>query len=354
MRTARKMRPAMRACALTAAAFSVIATASCTTRASTASTASTAGSSAPAANVSADNKGITIDFVSGPLNDSFFPPLYNGVKTAAANLGVKVNYIAINEGDLVPSSVQTMQAAIAEHPSAIVVGDFVTSSVDPLIKQAIAAGIPVYVNQSGQGSWAADGALGFVGQQGGAAGDAAAKQMIAAGAKNVLCVIHNAGNPYLNQVCNGFIATMKAAGGTVSELNFSIADSTNPQKVTSDIGAYMAAHHGIQGVFTLNAAVGTDAVTAVAQANLTGKVQVGTLELSQVAINDVKSGTMLFLVNEQPYLDGYYGVLFAYQYVKYGLSPVGTVNTGPSIINKSNIDRVIKTTQQYPNILGSS
>ena len=44
---------------------------------------------------------------------------------------------------------------------------------------------------------------------------------------------------------------------------------------------------------------------------------------------------VLFLVNEQPYLDGYYGVLFAYQYVKYGLAPVGTVNTGPSIIESA-------------------
>jgi simple sugar transport system substrate-binding protein len=351
MCTARQKRSAMRASALAAAAaFLVVGTASCTKS----SSAPTTSSSAQAANVSADNKGITIDFVSGPLNDSFFPPLYNGVKDAAANLGVKVNYIAINEGNLVPSSVQTMQAAIAEHPSAIVVGDFVTSSVDPLIKQAIAAGIPVYVDQSGQESWAKDGAFGFVGQQGGAAGNAAAQQMISAGAKNVLCVIHNAGNPYLNQVCNGFIATMKAAGGTVSELNFPISDSTNPQKVTSDIGAYLASHHGIQGVFTLNAAVGTDAVAALAQANLTGKVKVGTLELSKVAINDVQNGTMLFLVNEQPYLDGYYGVLFAYQFVKYGLAPVGTVNTGPSIIDKSNIQKVIETTQRYPDVLGSS
>jgi len=351
MCTARLMRSAVRACALAAVAFLVVTgTASC----SKSTPAATASSSAAAVNVAAGNRGITIDFVSGPLNDSFFPPLYNGVKAAAANLGVKVNYIAINEGNLVPSSVQTMQAAIAEHPSAIVVGDFVTSSVDPLIKQAIAAGIPVYVDQSGQESWAKDGAFGFVGQQGGAAGSAAAQQMIAAGAKDDVCVIHNAGNPYLIQVCNGFIATMKAAGGTVSELSFPIADSTNPQTVTSDIGAYLAAHHGIQGVFTLNAAVGTDAIAALAQANLTGKVQVGTLELSKVAINDVLNGTMLFLVNEQPYLDGYYCVLFAYQYVKYGLAPVGTVNTGPSIINKSNIQKVIQTTQRYPDILGSS
>ena len=83
-------------------------------------------------NVAAGNQGITIDFVSGPLNDSFFPPLYNGVKAAAANLGVKVNYIAINEGDLVPSSVQTMQAAIAEHPSAIV-DELLIGAIPPLL-----------------------------------------------------------------------------------------------------------------------------------------------------------------------------------------------------------------------------
>lgn len=350
MSTRRPLRSAARLSALAVtAAVLVVGTASCA-KSSSAQTTSSSAAAAP----SADNKGILIDFVSGPLNDSFFPPLYNGVKQAAADLKVKVNYIAINEGNLVPSSVQTMQAAIAEKPSAIVVGDFVTSSVDPLIKRAIAAGIPVYVNQSGQESWAKDGAFGFVGQQGGAAGKAAAQQMIASGAKDDLCVIHNAGNPYLNQVCNGFISAMKAAGGKVAELNFPIADSTNPQKVTSDIGGYLASHHNIQGVFTLNAAVGTDAVSAIDQANMTGKIKVGTLELSKVAINDVKSGSIDFLVNEQPYLDGYYGVLFAYQFVKYGLAPVGPVNTGPAIINKDNIDKIIQTTQRYPNVLGSS
>jgi len=40
--------------------------------------------------------------------------------------------------------------------------------------------------------------------------------------------------------------------------------------------------------------------------------------------------------------------------VKYGLAPVGTVNTGPSIIDKSNIQKVIETTQRYPDVLGSS
>ena len=113
-----------------------------------------------------EDKQISIAFVSGPLNDSFFPPLYQGAQDAAKALGVKLNYIPIDEADIEASSARTMQAAIAQNPDAIVVGDFITSVVDPLIKQAVAAGIPVYVNQSGQDQWKADGAFGFVGSRG--------------------------------------------------------------------------------------------------------------------------------------------------------------------------------------------
>src|SRR3569833_970807 len=92
----------------------------------------------------AEDKQISIAFVSGLLYDSFFPPLYQGAQDAAKALGVKLNYIPIDEADIEATSARTMQTAIAQKPDAIVVGYFVTSVVDPYIKQAVAAGIPVY------------------------------------------------------------------------------------------------------------------------------------------------------------------------------------------------------------------
>ena len=151
----------------------------------------------------AEDKPISIAFVSGPLNDSFFPPLYQGAQDAAKALGVKLNYIPIDEADIEATSARTMQAAIAQKPDAIVVGDFITSVVDPYIKQAVAAGIPVYVNQSGQDQWQADGAFGFVGQQGPEVGRVAAERLAKAGSKNILCVINVPGNPYLQAICKG-------------------------------------------------------------------------------------------------------------------------------------------------------
>ena len=69
----------------------------------------------------AQDKQISIAFVSGPLNDSFFPPLYQGAQDASKALGVKLNYIPIDEADIEASSARTMQAAIAQHPDVIVV-----------------------------------------------------------------------------------------------------------------------------------------------------------------------------------------------------------------------------------------
>ncbi len=301
----------------------------------------------------AADKPISIAFVSGPLNDSFFPPLYQGAQDAAAALGVKLNYIAIDEADIEATSARTMQTAISQKPDAIVVGDFVTSVVDPYIKQAIAAGIPVYVDQSGQDQWEADGAFGFVGQQGHDVGKVAADRLAKAGSKNILCVINVPGNPYLQAICKGLAEKTKELGITSSNLELPTANSTDQGKVSRDIGAYLQSHRDIDGIFTENAAVGTAATAALDAAQLAGKVHVGTMEISRVALQQIQNGKIEFLINEQPYLDGYFGVMFAFLYAKYGLSPVGPVATGPSVVDKGNIDKILKVFETYPNVIGS-
>jgi simple sugar transport system substrate-binding protein len=301
----------------------------------------------------AEEKPISIAFVSGPLNDSFFPPLYQGAQDAAKALGVKLNYIPIDEADIEATSARTMQTAIAQKPDAIVVGDFVTSVVDPYIKQAVAAGIPVYVDQSGQDQWRADGAFGFVGQQGPEVGKVAAEKLTQAGSKNILCVINVPGNPYLQAICKGLAEKTKELGATSSNLELPTADSTDQGKVSRDIGAYLQSHRDIDGIFTENAAVGTAATAALDAAQMTGKVHVGTMEISRIALQQIQNGKIEFLVNEQPYLDGYFGVVFATLYAKYGLAPVGPVATGPSIVDKKNIDKILKVFDTYPNVIGS-
>jgi len=298
--------------------------------------------------------GIEIAYVSGPLSDSFFPPMYNGAMQASEDLGVKVTWIPIDEADIERTSVTTMETAIASKPDAIVVGSFVPSAVDPLIEKAVDQGIPVYVSQSGQSSWESTGAFGFIGQDGVASGTQAGAKLAANGAKAVLCVINVPGNPYLAQLCDGVAEGVQSEGGTSEVLNIPTADSTDPTKVTADIGAYLKTHPNIDGVFALNAAVGTYAISAAESAAPDRDIHIATLALSAVGLDDVKSGKLDFVVSEQPYLDGYLGVLFAVQYVKFGLAPIGQVNTGPLFIDKTNIESILKIAADYPGVLGSS
>jgi len=298
------------------------------------------------------NKKIKIVFVSGPLNDPFFPPLYRGANDAANQLGINFSYIPINEGDIQASSAQTMQAAIAQKPNVIVVGDFITSVVDPLIKKAIAAGIPVFVNQSGQDSWQNDGALGFIGQSGPDVGTESAKQFLAAGKKNILCVNNVAGNPYLDAICNGLNTGMQAGGGSSKLFTLPSGDGTDLTKSTADIGGYLNANPGVDGIMTLNNLTSYAAIAALKPLGLAGKTAVSTLGVSKQALDDISSGSMLFLVNEQPYEDGYLGVINAYTYAKFGLAPIGVIKTGPQIINKLNIVKISRVLATYPNVIG--
>lgn len=296
---------------------------------------------------------VRIAFVSGPLYDSFFPPLYQGAHDAAADLGVDLNYIPIDEHDIEASSARTMQAAIAQAPDAIVVGSFISTVVDPLIKQAVAAGIPVYVNQSGRDTWRETGAFGFVGQDPKDVGYIAAERLHESGSDNILCVINVPGNPYLQSICRALNERAAALGIASENLELPTADSTDLNKVTRNIGAYLTAHPDIDGIFTQNALVGQAATAAVDTVQKAGQVQVGTMQVSSVALDQIESGKMLFLINEQPYLDGYYGVLFAYHYVKYGLAPVGEVATGPHLVDASNIEKIKRVFNQYANVIGS-
>ena len=177
------------------------------------------------------------------------------------------------------------------------VGDFVTSVVDPYIKQAVAAGIPVYVNQSGQDQWQADGAFGFVGQQGADVGVVAAKRLGSAGAKTILCVINVPGNPYLQAICKGLAGQAAKDSVKTQNLELPTADSTDQAKVSRDIGAYLQSHKDVDGIFTENAAVGTAATAALDAAGLTGKIHVGTMEVSKIALQQINDGKLDFLIN---------------------------------------------------------
>jgi simple sugar transport system substrate-binding protein len=295
----------------------------------------------------------TIIFLSGPLTDPFFGAVKLGTDTAAKELGIDYQYSTTPDfNDIVALYARLTEAAIARKPAAIVIGNFFPDSVEPLIKQAVEEGIPVFVTNSGRTTWRDLGALGFVGEDPDLMGKAGGEAEAEAGVTNGICVNHVASNPVLERRCNGYIAAIEAAGGTAKMITIPYEDTTNDQKLQQAIGGALMSGKDVDGIFTLGPSVAMNAVAAVEQ---TGRdVVIGTTDLSTTALEAVRDGKLLFALDQQPFLQGYYGLMMASQYAKYKVAPVTEVNSGPFMIDASNVAAVLDVSTTYPGIRGAN
>src|SRR5256886_3680843 len=331
---------AMRMLALAALA---VLTAACT------SAGSTGGSSS-----GGYSKYLIID-ISGPLSDPFFGAFKLGSDAAAKELGIKYEYsAAANENNIEADYSRLIQAATGRKPDALVVGDYIPSAFDPLIKAAVAAGIPVVITNSGGSSWRAVGAITFIGEDPTQMGQAAGSQEVSAGVRHGLCVDHVPGNPVLEQRCAGYAAQIRAAGGDEIFLSIPPADANNPQAVQQAIKGALSAHPEIDGIFTEGPAIAVDAVAAVKSAGKAGQIKIGTTDLSNQDLADVKSRDLLFVLDQQPFLQCYYGLQIAAQYLKYRLAPGAPIVTGPFLITQSNVSTILDINRTYNGVRGAS
>ena len=302
---------------------------------------------------SATEGGLILD-ISGPLSDPFFGATKAGSDAAAKDLGLNYQYVAGKDfTDIVNVYKKLTQAAIGRKPAAIVIGNYFPDALSPLIKQAVADGIPVVVTNSGRTTWESLGAIGFVGEDPEAMGAEAGKQSVAAGAKVGLCVNTVQGNPTLDARCAGYLGALKEAGGTGTVLQIASEDGQNNAKIQQVVAGALKANPQINDIFSLGAG---PAVASIAAAKQVGRPQIsiGTCDLSAAVLKSIKSGELLYSVDQQPFLQGYYGLQIAAQYLKYGVKPAGAVNTGPNVITKQNVQKVLDVASKYPGIRGAN
>jgi simple sugar transport system substrate-binding protein len=290
--------------------------------------------------------------LNGPLSAAGFSQAKLGSAAAARALGVSYEYNAPASLNNFVSDYSTLiREAIARHPAAMVVGNFIPSAFDPLIQQATKSGIPVVVVNSGLPSYQKDGAIGYVGVSSSADGQAGASAALKAGVRHLLCVDQTT-NPLVEQVCIAAENAMRAAGGTYYQLNVPLQQIGTPAQLTQDIQGYLASHPQIDGVFTAGGGFGIDAATAVGNLGKTGKIKVGGNEVIPSTLQDIRNGTISFEVGLQQYLMGYYGVQIAAQYVRYNVLPATPIITSGPVIDQTNVNKEMAVATIYPGVPG--
>jgi simple sugar transport system substrate-binding protein len=283
---------------------------------------------------------IRIVFVThGQSSDPFWSVVANGTRDAADDMGVRVEYQAPLVFDMVEMS-NLISAAVASRPSGLVVSIPDPDALGASIRAAVEAGIPVLSINSGSDAYEGLGVLAHIGQTEYEAGFAAGERMAEAGVSNGLCVNHEVGNAALDLRCRGFTEALAGTDGAAQVLTVDLADPDDSQQ---RIAGALAMRPEIDGILTLGPNGAGPALAALRQAGRLGEVAFATFDLSPEVLAAVRDGDMLFAIDQQQYLQGYFAVVLLTKYLETGTLPGGgeVIRTGPGFVTRENAEEVI-------------
>jgi simple sugar transport system substrate-binding protein len=280
----------------------------------------------------ANTKRLTVAMITHEApGDSFWDKIRSGAKAAAAKDNIELRYSADPEA---AGQATKIQSAIDQKVDGIAVTMSKPEPLAPAIKAAIAAGIPVVGFNSGIKEWQRLGALQYFGSDEDLAGESAGKRLADSGAKKALCIIQEQGSVALEARCAG----VKKSFPNTENLNVT---GTDIPSVRSTIGAKLQQDRTVDYIVTLGAPYALAALQSTSDAG--SKAKVVTFDLNADAAKAIKDGKIEFSVDQQPYLQGYEAIDSLWLYLTNGNEIGGglPVLTGPSFVDKSNIDAIL-------------
>ena len=292
------------------------------------------GAAGPGGNVG--GKRFTIAMITHEQpGDTFWDRIRAGAEDAAAAHNIDLKYSNAQAG---PEQATLVQNAIDSQVDGIAVTLAYVEQVGPTVKAAVDRGIPAVAFNAGIEQYRQYGAKMYFGSDESLAGQAAGQRLTQDGAQKAICVIQEQGHVALEARCAG---VQKAFPNT--EVLY--VQGTDLAQVRSTIGAKLQEDPSITHIVTLGAPWALTALESVADAG--SKAKVATFDLNVDAAKAIQDGKIMFAVDQQPYVQGYMAVASLWLNLSNGndLGGGGPVLTGPSFVDKSNIDQIVTYAQ---------
>ena len=288
----------------------------------------------------ADGKPVHLVIIThGPSTDPYWATLRRGIDAAAKQMDVDVTYKTPEIFDM-GLMARMIEEATATRPDGLIVSIPDPEALGPVIKHAVASGIPVLAIDSGIKEARSLGAMMFMGEEEYDAGIAAGVRMKAAGITSALCLNHEVGNADLDHRCEGFA---KGFGGRVDVL----AINHDPTESRNRIVNALATRKDVDGLLALGAGAALSMLQALDAPGVRSRMKgAGTFDISPPILAAVDDGRLLFAIDEQPYLLGYLPVVFMKLYHDYKLMPSVDVSTGPNFVTKADAHIVLELSKK--------
>jgi simple sugar transport system substrate-binding protein len=266
--------------------------------------------------------------------DTFWDKIRKGAEAAAASHGIDLKYSNNEQG---PDQATLVQNAIDSKVDGLAVTLSNADAVIPVAKKASEANIPVVVFNQGFDQYKDAGAKMYFGSDEDLAGQTVGQRITQEGGGKALCVIQQQGSVALETRCAG----VKKTFANTENLQ---VNGTDLPSVQQTIGAKLTQDPSITHVVTLGAGV---AMAALQSMTDTGKnTKLITFDLNQDAAKAIQDGKIEFSIDQQPYVQGYLAVDSLWLALTNGNDIGGgkPVLTGPSFVDKTNIDQILPYT----------
>jgi simple sugar transport system substrate-binding protein len=293
----------------------------------------------------AQGDAISIYFVGCAAPTGFHGYLARGAEEAGKNLGVKVTYIYPDQLTI-PNQVQKIEEAIAARANGIAICAFAEDAaytdVAARAKEAgIAFGSAAAPPAGSQVRNPNDFFLFRTGSDERAAGKLTAQTLIKMGVKGRVVVgDQQPGDATCRDRADAEIETLKAAGIEADFLELTMDPGQQSEALFNylrknpNTAAATSVCDVIDGFLSAKADSGRDDLM------LTG------YDIVAQALQAIRDGREAFTIDQQQFWRGYMPVLLLTHYIKYGLVEANYFLTGPTIVDKSNVDRVAKLVEQ--------
>lgn len=313
-----------------------------------------------------------IAFVShAPDSDAWWTTVRNAIKHASEDFDIDVDYLNPSDG-----SVSRMAAILdglnpAQYAGAIsTIADF--SKLAPSLEALRDRKLPLITVNSGTESQSEKvGAIMHIGQPEFVAGKAAGEEVAKQGARSFICFNHYPSNPASTERCEGF----RAGLGEKTLMTTVPLTGDDAGNQSSAVAALQKAAEG-EVVLALGP-TSAHAVLAAARQLKLPKLRMVTFDVSSEIVAGIRGGSVLFAIDQQPYLQGYLSVALMAQHLRlpagtrpvvlkmavysnpalhqrmarYGLSlrsgDSRHVHSGPGFVNRINVDKVERFSGQY-------
>ena len=282
---------------------------------------------------------ISIYFVGCAAPTGFHGYLARGAAEAGENLGVNVTYIYPDQLTI-PNQVQKIEEAIAAQADGIAICVFTEDAAyTDVVARAKEAGIAI-------GSAAAPPAgkqvrdpddmfLFRTGSDEKAAGKLTAQRLISMGVKGRVVVANQQpGDATCMDRANSEIDELKAAGIEAEFLELTMDPRQQPEslfnylRLLPDTAAATSPCDVIDGFLAAKEQAGRDALI------LTG------YDIVAQSLAAIRDGRQAFTIDQQQFWRGYMPIVLLTHNIKYGLQQANYFLTGPTIVDKDNVEKV--------------